>query len=52
MVEQTNKLGAWYPTSITFVVNDVEYKGYPAPMHWFVALLEMSILYNKQNNKL
>jgi hypothetical protein len=50
MEEQTNKLGVWYPSSITLIVNDVEYKGYPAPMTWFSALLEMSMLYNKQKN--
>jgi hypothetical protein len=50
MAQQTNLLGAWRPTSITFIVNDVEYKGYPAPMDWFSALLEMSILYRKQIN--
>ena len=50
MEEQTNKLGVWYPSSITFIVNDVEYKGYPAPMDWFVALLEWSLLWNKQKN--
>ena len=50
MAQQTSLLGAWQPTSITFIINDVEYKGYPAPMYWLSALLEMSILYNKQIN--
>ena len=41
MVQQTyNSLGIWYPTSITFIVNEKEYSGYPVPMDLFSITLE------------
>ena len=35
-----NPLGIWYPTSITLIVNGVEYSGYPTPMSLFSITLE------------
>ena len=49
MVQQTNLLGLWYPTSITLIVNGVEYRGYPAPMSLLNVNLEQLRLYNLQN---
>ena len=45
--KQTNLLGVWCPTSITFIINDVEFKGYPAPMDRLTAFLEILILNKK-----
>jgi hypothetical protein len=42
-----NDLGRWHPTSITFIVNGKEYKGYEAPM----SLLVMSLIYINLHNK-
>lgn len=44
MEQQTNELGIWYPSSITFIVNGKEYKGYPAPMSLLAVTLQWSIL--------
>jgi len=35
-----NPLGIWHPTSITLIVNGVEYSEYPAPMSLFSITLE------------
>ena len=51
MAQQTNKLGIWYPTSITLIVNGIEYKGYPAPMSLLAVNLEQCRLYRLQNEK-
>ena len=44
MAEETNKLGVWIPTSITFIVNGRKYEGYPSPMSLFAISLELSRL--------
>ena len=46
MLQQTNDLGRWYPTSITIIVNGKEYKGYQAPMSLAFYTLELLRLYN------
>lgn len=51
MAQQTNLLGRWYPTSITLIINGIEYKGYPAPMSLLAINLEQLRLYNLQKGK-
>ena len=51
MAHQTDDLGMWTPTSITFIVNGIKYEGYPVPMSLFAISLELIKLYRLQKNK-
>ena len=37
----------WYPKSITFIVNGKKYEGYKTPMNYFIALITLINLINK-----